>query len=191
MTSSSPVTRHTRLSGRRSPFNIAVRARVIFVVAYERNGTIGKDGRLPWHLPADLRHFKALTIGKPVIMGRKTYASIGKPLPKRRNIVLTHARDFAADGIETAGSPQDVFAMTRGAAEIAVIGGAKVFETFAPFVDSVYATEVQADLPGDVRYASPQRDCTQTVLGEHAADESNAYAMRFMRYDYTPSPEVR
>lgn len=145
---------------------------------------MGTGGKLPWHLPADMLHFKALTIGKPVVMGRKTFESIGRPLKLRRNIVLTRDSSFYADGIETARSVEDLFRLTEGAAEIAVIGGAQIFAAFAPHVDAVYATEIDADVEGDVVYRPPQRAAVRTVTGEYPADERNAYAMTFLRYDY-------
>lgn len=164
-----------------------MRPRVIFVVAYDRRCVMGRDGSLPWHLPADLKHFRAHTIDKPVIMGRKTYDSIGKPLPRRRNIVLTRNSAYWPEGIEIARSLEEVFTMTAQDPEIAVIGGAQIFNEFAPYVDTAFVTEVQAEVAGDVYYEAPKRPHTVTKLGEHGADERNAYAMTFLRYDYTNS----
>lgn len=160
------------------------RPRVIFVVAHDRNGVIGAGGALPWHLPEDLKHFKALTLGKPVIMGRKTFDSIGKALPMRRNIVLTRNASFRPGGVEVAGSVDEVFAMTRNDPEIAVIGGAEIFNQFAPFVDTAFVTEVDATVSGDTFYRPPQRPSTCEVIGAAPADERNAYAMTFARCDY-------
>lgn len=165
------------------------RPRVIYVVAHERTGVMGRGGALPWHLPEDLKHFKRLTAGKPVVMGRKTFESIGKPLGGRRNIVLTRDFSFAADGVEVANSVQDVFEITAREAEIAVIGGAEIFNAFAPYVDTAYVTEVDARIEGDVYYRAPERPYTREVTGEHAADDRHAYAMTFVRCDYT-KPEV-
>ncbi len=145
---------------------------------------MGRAGILPWHLPADLKHFKSLTIDKPVIMGRKTYDSIGKPLTRRRNIVLTRNADYAPDGIEIARTVEQALAMTADATEIAVIGGAEIFNAFAPYVDSAFVTEIDADIEGDTMYVPPSRITEREVLGEHPADERNAHAMRFVRYDY-------
>ncbi len=161
-----------------------MRPRVIFVVAHDRRGVMGRDGTLPWHLPADLKRFRALTLGKPVVMGRKTYDAIGKPLPRRRNILLTRNAGFAADGVEVARSLAEAFEMTAGAPEIAVIGGAQIFNEFAPYVDSAFVTEIEADIEGDVHYAAPERSHTREVQDYHAADERNPYAMRFVRCDY-------
>jgi dihydrofolate reductase len=118
-------------------------------------------------------------------MGRKTYESIAKPLPRRRNIVLTRNSSYWPEGIEIARSLEEVFGMTAEAPEIAIIGGAQIFNEFAPYVDTAYVTEVQAEVAGDVYYEAPKRPYTVTRLGEHAADERNAYAMTFLRYDYT------
>lgn len=170
-----------------------MRPHIIFVVAYDLRGGIGYRGALPWHLPADLVQFKAVTIGKPVIMGRKTFASIGKPLKLRRNIVLTRDRSFDADGVETAASVQEVLALTENAGEIAVIGGAQVFEAFAPFVDEIYATQVLTQVDADTFFTLPERAHTRRETGSFEADDRNAYAMRFVRYEFTapaPSPAV-
>lgn len=162
------------------------RPRVIFVVAHGRNAVMGRDGALPWHLPEDLKHFKRLTLDKPVIMGRKTFESIGKPLPKRRNIVLTRNATYSLEGVEIARSVQDVFEMTQDDREIAIIGGAEIFNEFASFVDTAFVTEVDAEIAGgDVFYAPPQRKYTREVIGACDADERNAHAMTFVRYDYT------
>jgi dihydrofolate reductase len=146
---------------------------------------MGRDGKLPWHLPADLKHFRSLTIGKPVVMGRKTYASIGRPLAQRRNIVLTRDFSFDAPGAEIANSIQDVWDMTLRDAEIAIIGGADIFTAFAPYVSAAYVTKVEADVGGDVRYAAPERPSTCELLAEHPADDRNPYAMTFLRFDYS------
>lgn len=158
--------------------------RVIFVVAHDRRGVMGRDGALPWHLPEDLKHFRRLTIDKPVIMGRKTFASLGKPLVRRRNIVLTRDASFHAEGVDVAHSVEEALAFAQSADEIAVIGGAQIFNEFAPRVDTAFVTRVEAEVPGDTYYAAPDRPCTSEVLGTHDADDRNAYAMTFLRYDY-------
>jgi dihydrofolate reductase len=160
------------------------RPRVVFVVAHDRNGVMGRGGALPWHLPEDLKHFKRLTVGKPVVMGRKTFQSMGKPLKDRRNIVLTRDFSFAADGVEVANSVDDVFDMTMRDAEIAVIGGAEIFTAFAEYADTAYVTEIDADVGGDTIYKAPNRAGAREIIGSAAADERNAYAMTFVRYDY-------
>ena len=101
--------------------------RIALVVAMADNGVIGKGGGLPWHLPDDLKHFKAVTFGKPVLMGRRTFESIGKPLPGRRNLVMTRGAAAAVPGVEYVGSVEQARSLAAGAAELCVIGGAEVF----------------------------------------------------------------
>lgn len=138
---------------------------VTFVVAVAENGVIGRDGDLPWRLPSDLKRFRQLTLDRPVIMGRKTYASIGKPLDRRDNIVLTRQPGFSAPGIHVVSTIQAALelgrtlALKRGAEEIAVIGGAEVFQAALPFAERVYLTLVHAAPAGDVTL--PPFDPTQ------------------------------
>ena len=122
-------------------------------------------------------------------MGRKTFDSIGKPLKLRRNIVLTRDRSYDAPGIETVTNIEEVFELTRDAGEIAVIGGSEIFAEFAPVVDSIYATEIDADVEGDVRFALPDRAYDAVEIGRQEPDERHAYAMRFVRYDFTKHPD--
>lgn len=145
---------------------------------------MGRGGALPWHLPEDLKHFKRLTLDKPVVMGRKTFESIGKPLPRRRNIVLTRNTVFWPEGVEVARSIDEVFEMTAEDPQVAIIGGAEIFNEFAPYVDTAFVTEVDAQIDGDTFYTPPQRKCVREVIGACAADERNAYDMTFVRCDY-------
>ncbi len=159
--------------------------RVVFVVAHDRSGIIGNGGKLPWHLPADLRFFRRITLGKPVVMGRKTFESIGKPLSGRRNIVLTRAANFAAGGVEIAHSVEEALSAAGGAAEVMVIGGAQVFRAFSPLLARAYVTEIDADVPGDVFYQRPGRSVlNRRVLEEHPADERNAFALKIVEEIY-------
>jgi dihydrofolate reductase len=127
---------------------------LVLVVARAKNGVIGKDGTLPWHLPADLRRFKAMTVGKPVIMGRKTFESIGKPLPGRHNIVLTRDAGWRAEGVTVAANLAEAIAAAgldprARAEEIMVIGGAQIYAEALPSATRIELTEVDADPPGD------------------------------------------
>jgi dihydrofolate reductase len=122
--------------------------RITFVLARATNGVIGRDGALPWHIPADLRHFKAMTMGKPMVMGRKTFESFPAPLPGRRHIVLTRDRDWSAEGAQAARTPEEALALA-GAGEVAVIGGAEVFALFLPRADRIELTEVHQSPQGD------------------------------------------
>lgn len=124
---------------------------IVFYVARADNGVIGRDGGLPWRLPADLRRFKALTMGKPMVMGRRTFQSFPAPLPGRRHIVLTRDPDWSAEDAERAGSVDEALALAGAAEEVAVIGGAEVFAMFLPMADRVELTEVHSDVDGDTR----------------------------------------
>lgn len=121
---------------------------VTLVVARADNGVIGRDNALPWHLPPDLRHFKALTIGKPIVMGRRTFESIGRPLPGRHNIVLTRGH-WTADGVTVVPTLIAAFAAAGEVAEVMIIGGATVYAAALPQVSRVYLTEVHATPDGD------------------------------------------
>jgi dihydrofolate reductase len=123
---------------------------LFLIYARARNGTIGHDNRLPWHLPADLKHFKALTLGKPMIMGRKTFESFPAPLPGRRHIVLTRDRRWARPGAEVAHGVDEALALAgAGAGEIAVVGGAEIYALFLPLATRVELTEVDLEAAGD------------------------------------------
>jgi dihydrofolate reductase len=158
--------------------------RIIFVVAHDRRGVMGRNGELPWHLPEDLKHFRSLTIGNPVLMGHHTFNAIGEPLARRRNIVLSRNSRFNAEGIETAHSVEEALELCKDDEQIAVIGGAQIFNAFAPLVDTAYVTRVEAAVDGDVYYTEPQRPHRTELLGTFDADERNAYPMTFLRFDY-------
>lgn len=140
---------------------------VTLILARAENGVIGRDGRLPWHIPADLKRFKALTMGKPMVMGRKTFESFPKPLPGRRHIVLTRDPAWAAEGAEVAHSVEEALALAGG--DVSVIGGAAVFALFLDRADRVELTEVQAAIAGDV--SVPAFDGWREVAREDHAGE--------------------
>ncbi|GAA0726134.1 dihydrofolate reductase [Sphingomonas japonica] len=144
---------------------------IVFYLARATNGVIGLGGRLPWHIPADLKRFKALTMGKPLVMGRKTFESFPAPLPGRRHIVLTRDPDWHADGAEVAHDPDAAIALASGASEIAVIGGAEIFALLLPRADRIELTEVHASPPGDaVVPAFEPVEWREAFREEHAAD---------------------
>ena len=153
---------------------------VTLIVAVAENGVIGRDNTLPWHLPEDLRHFKRITMGKPIVMGRKTYESIGKPLPGRQNIVLTRDSNYHREGVTVAHDPDAALRAAGEAAEILIIGGADLFRLFLPRAGRVHLTRVHGEIAGDVRW--PDLDPREwSIVGRetHAADERHAYAMSF------------
>ena len=125
--------------------------RIVFVVARADNGVIGRDGTLPWHLPEDLKRFKALTMGKPMVMGRRTFESFPKPLPGRRHIVLTRDPAWQAEGAEVARDVQGGIALAGDVEEIAVIGGAEIFALLMERADRIELTEVHRSPEGDTR----------------------------------------
>ncbi len=122
---------------------------IVFYLARATNGVIGRDGQLPWRIPADLKRFKAMTLGKPMVMGRKTFESFPSPLPGRRHVVLTRDRNWSAAGAEVAHSVADAIALAGNVPEIAVIGGAEVFALFLPRADRIELTEVHGTPDGD------------------------------------------
>jgi dihydrofolate reductase len=140
---------------------VSGKVRIALVVAAGENGVIGRDGHLPWRLPSDLRRFRALTLGKPMIMGRKTYESIGRPLDGRDTIVVTRQPKFAAAGVHRAGSIEEAIALGarlaagRDVGEIAVIGGEAIFHATLPVADRIYLTRVHAAPAGDTRFPAP------------------------------------
>ncbi|QSR16800.1 dihydrofolate reductase [Novosphingobium sp. KA1] len=142
---------------------------IFLVYARAANGTIGRDGALPWHLPADLRRFKALTMGKPMIMGRKTFDSFPSPLPGRRHIVLTRDEAWQAEGAEVAHSV-DAALELAGEGEVAVIGGAEIYGLFAGLANRIELTEIHGDYEGDTFMPRPGSEWREIAREEHRAD---------------------
>ncbi len=158
--------------------------RICLVAALDKGRVIGRDGSLPWHLPADLKHFRLLTEGHVVVVGRKTWESIGRPLPKRRNIVLS-SKLTEAEGVEVAASVEEVLTKCIGCKEVMVIGGAQVYKSFLPLADKMYLTEVDTKLVGDgrVRFPRWKRDEWMCVTRwEKSADEKNEFNIVFAEY---------
>jgi dihydrofolate reductase len=122
------------------------------IVAMTPDRVIGRDGGLPWHLPEDLAFFKRTTSGHPVVMGRKTYESIGRPLPRRRNIVLTRDRAWSAPGIEVIHHPDELGTLPGIGGRVFVIGGAEIYAAFLPRLDDLLVSHVRAEHPGDTRF---------------------------------------
>ncbi|BDG47414.1 MULTISPECIES: dihydrofolate reductase [Parageobacillus] len=155
------------------------------IFAMDQNRVIGKDNRLPWHLPADLAYFKKVTMGHAIMMGRKTFESIGRPLPGRENVVVTRNRSFRAEGCTVLHSLEEVrqFAANRDD-EVFVIGGAELFQATLPVADRLYITKIEASFPGDTFY--PAFDESQWQLVSYTKgikDEKNPYDYAFMVYE--------
>ena len=149
-------------------------------MAFDRNKVIGKDGRLPWHLPDDMAHVRELTTGKPLIMGRRTYDSIGRPLPKRTNIVMTRDMTFRPDGVKVARSKEEALALAGDAPEIIVFGGAEIFKQFMLEVDRIYLTQVNADVAGDTYFDFGATEWRVLDNVEHPADARHPYSFNFV-----------
>ena len=154
--------------------------KLALVVAMARNRVIGRDGTLPWHLPADLKRFRAITMGKPIVMGRRTHESIGRPLPGRRNIVLSRAPGYAAEGCEVFATLAAALAALQDVDEVMVVGGAALYAEALPHAQTLYLTEVDAAPAGDVYFPPFALDEWKEVACESCeADASNAHAYRF------------
>ena len=153
------------------------------MVATDRNGVIGKDGTLPWRLPDDMKHVRALTVGKPLIMGRRTYDSFPRrPLPDRTNIVLTRDPAYRAEGALIAHSKEEALALAGDAPEVIVFGGAEIFRLFDDDVERIYMTSVDAAVAGDTYYKMPGNWRIAERV-DHPADERHAYPFSFITLD--------
>jgi dihydrofolate reductase len=166
--------------------------KLAIIVAAARNGVIGNNNQLPWHLPQDLKYFKSVTLGKPVIMGRKTYESIGRPLPGRTNIVVTRSADWKVDGVVVVNSLEQALAAARSAlaasatsvTEAMIIGGAEIYRSALPLVDRIYLTRVEVDIEGDAFF--PALSDTEWQLNATLpGDEQATLAHQFLVYERT------
>lgn len=160
------------------------------IVAAASNGVIGRDNALPWHLPEDLRYFKRVTLGKPIVMGRKTYESIGRPLPGRTNIVVTRQPGYRADGLRVTASLEEALALAAdiaeidGAEELMVIGGAELYQAALPLAGRLYLTEVHAAVEGDALLPPIDWTAWREVSREfHRAEGANPFDYSFVVYE--------
>ncbi len=151
------------------------------IVAMAANHVIGHDNRLPWHLPADLKHFRATTLGKPVLMGRRTWESIGRPLPGRTNIVITRNADYAAAGCVVVHSLDEALSAAGDAGEVMVIGGAELYRQALPQADTIYLTLVHGGFEGQTRFPDWQPDDWREIERiDHEPDDKNPHAYSFI-----------
>lgn len=157
---------------------------ISLIAAMDENRVIGRDNALPWRLPADMRHFRELTMGKPLLMGRKTFESIGKALPGRRNIILTRDPDFRAPDCEVARTLDEALAAGAGSDELMVLGGADLFAQLLPRASRLYLTEIHASFSGDAWFPEFSRqEWAEVERIRHAADEKNPYAYSFVTWE--------
>ncbi len=154
------------------------------IVAMAANGVIGRNNELPWHLPADLQHFKQTTMGKPILMGRKTFESIGRPLPGRTNIVITRDDSYTAQGCVVVTSIEDALKAAAGHDEVMVIGGAELYRQVLPEAKTIYLTRIHESFEGDTRFPEIRNtEWHQVERVDHEADEKNPYDYSFIRLD--------
>ena len=156
--------------------------KISLIAAMAKGRVIGKDNDMPWHLPADLKHFKSLTVGKPVVMGRKTLASMGnRPLPKRVNIVLTRQEGLSVEGCTIVHSLEDALKAAGPCEEVIIMGGATLYEAVLEKADTMYLTFIDADIEGDTYFPQWGEDSWQEVSRERREpDEKNVYALDFV-----------
>lgn len=157
------------------------------VVAYEKNRVIGSENALPWEgaLPADMKHFRDLTRGNTVIMGRKTYESIGRPLPERQNIVVSRMAKLAVPQVVVVGSLDDAFAAAER--EPFVIGGGEIYRQALPYVERIYATEIAAEIDGDTTFPELDDSWQEVERKPHLRDSKNAFDYDFVTYEKYPA----
>ncbi len=160
---------------------------ISIIAAMAENRVIGKENGLPWRLPADLRHFRRLTLGKPVIMGRRTYESLGKPLPERTNIIVTRNPHYLAAGCTIVHSLEEALGRAAGAAEAMIIGGGSLYTEALPRAHRLYLTQVHQVFPGDVSF--PEFDLSQwreVERQDHEPDARNPVAYSFITLERVP-----
>ncbi|ATE59085.1 dihydrofolate reductase [Thauera sinica] len=162
---------------------MSTRPDVVIIAAVARNGVIGRDNGLPWRLKADLRRFRAVTLGHPLLMGRRTWESLGRPLPGRRNMVVSRDPGFRAEGAEVFASVDAALAAAGGNEKVFVIGGAEIYRQLMPRADRLMLTEVWADVDGDAHF--PPIDSMQFIEERrepHEADADNEHDFDFVQY---------
>jgi dihydrofolate reductase len=157
--------------------------KVSILAAVAANGVIGRDNDLPWHLPADLRRFKQTTVGHTIVMGRKTYDSIGRPLPKRRSIVVTRNPHLGIDGVDVVHSIEQALALAEGEGTVFIIGGATIYDAAIAFADELSITHVHAEIDGDTFFPriDPELWCEED-REDCPADERNEFPYSFVTY---------
>ncbi|MGR5058146.1 type 3 dihydrofolate reductase [Vibrio rotiferianus] len=152
---------------------------ISMIAAMADNRIIGKDNQMPWHLPADFAWFKRCTMGKPVVMGRKTYESIGRPLPGRLNIVISRDASLTIEGVTTVTSIENALDVVGEVDEVMIIGGGAIYAACLPMANKLYVTHIEAEIEGDTQFPDWGNEFKETYSEAYQADEKNAYSMRF------------
>lgn len=161
--------------------------RLNLIVAMARNRTIGRNNTLPWRLPEDLQFFKRTTLGHPIIMGRNTYESIGRPLPGRRNIVVSRQENYRAAGCEVVSSLEAALALCQSTQDVFVIGGSQLYALALPQAERLYVTEIKQEVEGDAHFPPFEHlGFNQTHRETHQATAPNTFAFDFVTYEKTP-----
>ena len=154
---------------------------ISFIAAMGKNRVIGKDNSLPWKLPADMKHFHDLTVGKPIIMGRKTFESIGKPLPNRTNIIITRDQNYKAENCIVVHSIDEALKASEGNEEVMVIGGAQIYKEFLAKANRMYLTFIDAEIDGDTYFPAYKiEEWKEISYEEHERDAENPHDYRFV-----------
>ncbi len=157
--------------------------KISMIAAMAKDRVIGNDNAMPWHLPADFAWFKQHTLNKPVIMGRKTFESIGKPLPNRRNIVVSRQTHSSTESLEYVESIEQALALINGVEEVMIIGGGTIYQACLPYASRLYLTFIDANIEGDTRFPEWGDGWEETHTETYAGDEKNVHAMRFVILD--------
>jgi len=166
--------------------------KISVIAAMSQNRVIGRDGSLPWHLPTDLARFKSITTGHTVIMGRKTYESVGKPLPNRRTIIITRNNDYQCADVFIAHSLDEALDHAAHEDEVFILGGETVYRIALPRADRLYLTIIHATIEGDTYFPTLDFDDWKLVEDErHEIDERHAYAFSFRRYERASTPPAQ
>ncbi|RUL55616.1 type 3 dihydrofolate reductase [Lysinibacillus antri] len=157
---------------------------ISLIVAHDKNRVIGYENKMPWHLPGELKYFKEQTMGKPMIMGRKTFDSIGRPLPGRRNIIITRNENYQAEGIEVVSSLEEALQLAGDVEEIMIIGGEQIFKMALPIADRLYITHIENEFPGDT-YFPLYGEKWELVSKSEPVEATDGYSFTYCIYDRT------
>lgn len=154
--------------------------KISMIAAIAQNRVIGQDNQMPWHLPADFAWFKRCTLGKPVVMGRKTYESIGRPLPGRQNIVISRDPNLVIEGVTTVTSVDLALKQVEDCEEVMIIGGGSIYQTCLPIANTLYLTYIDLEVEGDTQFPDWGEGWVESYSENYIADDKNAYNMRFV-----------
>ncbi len=159
--------------------------KISMIAAMANNRIIGNDNKMPWHLPADLQHFKRVTMSKPVIMGRKTFESIGRPLPGRQNIIISRNEAYRAPGIEVVKSPDEALALVNNTDEVMIIGGGNIYQQFLQKATTLYLTFIELDVAGDTQFPDYEKVANWQIVEEqvNTPDDKNLHQYKFVTLD--------